>query len=113
MTKHQSFWEASAPKPAFPTLDRDLSTEVLIIGGGLTGVTLAYLLREAGLESTLIEARTLGAGTTGRTSGHLTNAVDTDIQKVIKNLAATKPFSCANQPMKPLIRWNASTSRNS
>jgi len=70
-----SLWQARGDAPSFPALDRDLTTDVLVIGGGITGLTTAALLRHAGVDVTLVEARTLG-GQTGRSTGHLTELVD-------------------------------------
>lgn len=42
------FWHASATMPSFPAIDRDLHVDVCVIGGGITGLTAAYLLKRAG-----------------------------------------------------------------
>jgi Rieske Fe-S protein len=47
---------------AFPPLDRDMSVDVVIIGGGITGLTAALLLKRAGVKVTLLEARQIGSG---------------------------------------------------
>jgi len=55
---------------SFPTLDRDLSVEVAIIGGGITGVACARWLGELGAASVaVLESRTVAAGASGRNAG--------------------------------------------
>ncbi|MES1183111.1 MAG: FAD-dependent oxidoreductase [Myxococcales bacterium] len=61
----------------FPNLEADLHTEVAVIGGGITGLTTALLLANAGKQVTLLETRRLGAGVSGSTTAHLTEALDT------------------------------------
>ena len=57
-------------------LDRSLSTEVCVIGGGISGLTTAYTLAREGVQVVVLEAGQLGAGETSRTSAHLANALD-------------------------------------
>jgi glycine/D-amino acid oxidase-like deaminating enzyme/nitrite reductase/ring-hydroxylating ferredoxin subunit len=62
-----SYWLASAPPPA-PDAAVLGDVDVAVIGGGIAGVTTAYLLRQAGLRVGLIEARRLLEGVTGNTT---------------------------------------------
>jgi glycine/D-amino acid oxidase-like deaminating enzyme/nitrite reductase/ring-hydroxylating ferredoxin subunit len=59
--------------------------DVIIAGGGITGVTLGVLLQEAGKKCLLLEAQTLGFGTTGGTTAHLNTFMDTPYPKMIEN----------------------------
>ena len=76
-----SLWNVS-PHPRYPMLGGDLETDVVIVGAGITGLTAALLLAESGRAVTLVEARTIGSGVTGRTTAHLTEAVDTRYHKL-------------------------------
>jgi glycine/D-amino acid oxidase-like deaminating enzyme/nitrite reductase/ring-hydroxylating ferredoxin subunit len=67
-----SYWNLTGRKTAYPPLRENLSTEVLIIGAGITGVTCAYCLAEKGLKPVLIEAGGISDGTTGNTTGKVT-----------------------------------------
>lgn len=67
-----SYWNLTGEKSQYPRLSQSLSTDVLIIGGGIAGVTCAYCLAEKGLKPVLVEAGTLADGTTGNTTGKIT-----------------------------------------
>lgn len=56
----------------FPVLDHDIYTDVLIIGGGMAGVLLAYMLKEKGVSNILVEAKRIGSGNTKNTTGKIT-----------------------------------------
>ena len=66
-----SVWRATAPETGYALLEGDVTADVLVIGGGITGVTLALLLAEQGRSVVLLEADTLGSGSTGRSTGNL------------------------------------------
>lgn len=71
-----SFWIDTTSILAFERPNQDLTTEVLIIGGGIAGLTTAYKLLKAGKKVVLVEDGFLGSGETGRTTAHLTCALD-------------------------------------
>ena len=62
--------------PVFPTLTHNLTTEICIIGSGIAGISTAYELVRRGQKVTMLEARHVLSGETGRTSGHLSSALD-------------------------------------
>ena len=69
---NEPYWILSAEGGNYDALNEDISTDYLIIGGGLTGVTCLYMLTKAGLQATLIDAGKIGYGTTGRNTGKAT-----------------------------------------
>lgn len=70
--------------PKFSKLDRDLETDVCIVGSGISGVSVAYELVTRGLNVVLIEGREILSGETGRTSGHLANDLDDGYTAIAK-----------------------------
>jgi len=77
--ENRSVWvaESAPPEPA-PRLEGRLDTDVAIVGGGLTGVSTAWHLRERqpGLGIALLEAGVLGQGASGRNGGQVLNWVN-------------------------------------
>src|SRR5688572_14458552 len=79
------FWADTAPIPRFARLERDLSVDVAVIGGGITGITAAYLLKESGASVALLERNRFGSADTGHTTAHLTYVTDLRIGELVKN----------------------------
>ncbi|KAL7625176.1 hypothetical protein AAE478_004391 [Parahypoxylon ruwenzoriense] len=71
-------------RPQFHPLTEDIDTDVCIIGAGIAGFSTAYELVACGREVVLVEARDILAGETGRTSGHLSNALDDMYPEIAK-----------------------------
>lgn len=67
-----SIWTETTKMPEFPILDRDIRTNVLIIGGGMTGILCAYFLQQAGVDYCLLEADRICHGITGHTTAKIT-----------------------------------------
>ena len=58
--------------PPFEKLTKDLTVDIAIVGGGITGITAGYLLRKEGLKVAILEAGTILNGTTGHTTAKIT-----------------------------------------
>jgi len=83
--KPAPYWdEVSLPK--FPALRRSVDADVVVVGGGLTGITSALLLGEAGLRVALVERGKVGGIDTGCTSAHLTCVVDAHFDDLVSRL---------------------------
>ncbi|PRY13800.1 glycine/D-amino acid oxidase-like deaminating enzyme [Pontibacter ummariensis] len=67
----QAIWSATAGAKTYPSLSHDLEVDVAVIGGGITGITTAYNLAKAGKKVAVLEAKRVGMGTTGSSTGNL------------------------------------------
>jgi glycine/D-amino acid oxidase-like deaminating enzyme len=68
-----SYWIDSAPAPTFPRLDEPVVVDVAVVGAGMTGITAATLLKEAGKTVALLESKEVLRGVTGYTTAKLTS----------------------------------------
>ncbi len=73
MSRHQSYWNATAPASAYAPLSGDLDVDVAVIGGGIVGVTTARMLKDRGLKVALVEARRVGEEVTGKSTAKITS----------------------------------------
>ncbi|KAI1390880.1 DAO-domain-containing protein [Hypoxylon trugodes] len=71
-------------RPDVRALTEDIETDVCIIGAGIAGISTAYELAKRGKDVVLLEARDILSGETGRTSGHLSNALDDTYPEIAK-----------------------------
>lgn len=67
-----SLWEDRNSLPQQAALEEDIQTDVLVIGGGMTGILCAHFLEEAGVGYALVEADRICRGTTGNTTAKIT-----------------------------------------
>ena len=75
-----SYYAATARSSApYPALQEQLSADVCVVGGGLTGVNTALELAERGLSVILLEARRIGWGASGRNGGQLIRGIGHDV----------------------------------
>lgn len=73
---HRSFWVDSVEPIRYQPLDRDQQTDVVVVGAGISGLSVAYNLARSGKKVIVLEDGYVGSGETGRTTAHLSNALD-------------------------------------
>src|SRR4051812_4961979 len=71
-----SAWWAAGGTPRFPPLAADARADVCVVGAGIAGLTTAYLLAREGRSVVLLDDGPVAGGESGRTSAHLSNALD-------------------------------------
>lgn len=72
-------WQMTATHFSRPYLSEDISCDVVVIGGGITGVTASYMLAAEGKSVVLIEKDQIEGVATSRTTAFLTHVIDTDL----------------------------------
>lgn len=104
-----SYWFSSAIKPlAFKKLNENIGTDILVIGGGIAGLTTAYCLAKEGRKVILVEDGFIGSGETGRTTAHITCALDDHYFELEKTFDEHTAQLAANSHMAA-IEWIANT----
>jgi glycine/D-amino acid oxidase-like deaminating enzyme/nitrite reductase/ring-hydroxylating ferredoxin subunit len=78
------YWIISSPETNFPALKEDINVDVAIVGGGIVGITSAYLLVKEGLKVAIIEADHILHGTTGHTTAKITSQHSLIYARLIK-----------------------------
>ncbi|SOD94920.1 NAD(P)/FAD-dependent oxidoreductase [Caenispirillum bisanense] len=83
-----SYYAASAnPFPEHPPLQGEVTADVCVVGGGMTGCSAALHLAERGYKVVLIESQRIGWGASGRSGGQLIAGYATDMSNVEKHVA--------------------------
>ena len=93
-------------------LTRDISTECLIVGAGIPGITTAYLLSKNGVKVTVVDADKIGGGCSGRNTGKVTaqhNIIYSKIKREYNLEKAKSYYEANNKPlnsMESIIKEN-------
>src|SRR5690606_19211952 len=77
-------WNANVPAPTYPKLNSNLEVDAVIVGGGITGITAAYLLAANGKNVVVLEARHIGNGSTAFSTGNLYATVGERLSRIQK-----------------------------
>lgn len=83
--KNISIWKDLKIKKDYSKLNKDIKCDVLIIGGGITGVSTLYHLRDTKLKVVLVEQNKIGQGVTGNSTGKLSYLQNDLIDKIRNN----------------------------
>src|SRR6476620_12478797 len=78
------FWSISASFPRFAKLSDGATADVVVGGGGITGLTAGYLLAKAGKRVILLERDRCAETDTGHTTAHLTMVTDTRLSDLVR-----------------------------
>lgn len=70
--KNESIWKIQNRTLQTNYLKENIATDILIIGGGITGISTAFYLKDRKLDITLIDAKEIGSGATLNTTGKIT-----------------------------------------
>jgi glycine/D-amino acid oxidase-like deaminating enzyme/nitrite reductase/ring-hydroxylating ferredoxin subunit len=99
VSEPRSLWIESTPETSYPALANGLEVDVAIVGGGIAGLTVAYLLKRAGKTVAVLDAKRILHGATGYTTAKVTaahNIVYTTVRKKFGRKGA-RLYAEANQ----------------
>lgn len=81
----ETFWPLiSAMDTSYPSIDSDIKTEILIVGGGITGALMAYKLITQGKKIVLVDRRDIANGSTAASTALLQYEIDVPLHELIK-----------------------------
>jgi glycine/D-amino acid oxidase-like deaminating enzyme/nitrite reductase/ring-hydroxylating ferredoxin subunit len=81
--KSVSAWMSTKVMEDAPSLPRSESTEIVIVGSGIAGMSVAYELVKAGKDVVILDRGPIGKGMTSRTTAHLTAECDDGFHEMI------------------------------
>ena len=68
-----SLWLATTPQTHYPSLSGDVAVDVAVLGGGISGIATAYLLKQSGMTAAVLDAGRLVESVTGNTTAKVTS----------------------------------------
>ena len=86
--KNQSIWKSNIKKEINKPLDHNIKTDILIIGGGISGLTTAYFLKDTDYKVTLIDRNSCAFGITSNSSAKVTFVQEDIYHKMNKKIAS-------------------------
>lgn len=95
----KSLWIDTTEDTAYPKVENDFDIDVAIVGGGITGLTTAYLLIKEGAKVAVFDANRIAKGTSGHTTAKITSQHTLKYNKMIKSVGEEKArqYADANQ----------------
>jgi glycine/D-amino acid oxidase-like deaminating enzyme len=111
LTSSHPFWSVHNGLPAnYPSLQRDVSCDAVVIGGGITGALVAVHLAEAGVKTLVLDKRDIGTGSTSASTALLQYEIDVPLRELIKKVGpsdATRSYQLCREAIGKLERLAA------
>jgi glycine/D-amino acid oxidase-like deaminating enzyme len=108
LTSSHPFWSVSNGLPEnYPSLQRDVSCDVVVIGGGITGALVSLHLAVAGVKTLVIDKRDIGTGSTSASTAMLQYEIDVPLRELIKKVGrddATRSYHLCREAIGKVDR---------
>jgi glycine/D-amino acid oxidase-like deaminating enzyme/nitrite reductase/ring-hydroxylating ferredoxin subunit len=101
----KSIWQQSISIEKRTTLDHTISTDIAIIGAGMTGILLADMLKSAGKEVVVLEAERIGSGQTAGTTAKITSQHGLKYQYLLEHFGKDKANLYAKSQNEAISRY--------
>ncbi len=88
--KDKSIWELTVNIKRRNKLDKDIKCDILIIGAGLAGTLLGYMLNQEKKDVVIVDASTIASGTTKNTTAKITAQHNLIYNKLLKTIGKRK-----------------------
>ena len=95
----ESIWSKTCTIPTRKSLQKDIKTEVAVIGAGMAGILIAYQLQKAGKQVIILEADRIASGQTKNTTAKITSQHDLKYNELINTFGHKKAqqYAAANE----------------
>ena len=103
----KSYWQDDCEIPKRDSLNQPLSCEVLIAGGGMSGILTAYFLKREGVQAVVVEADRIGSGTTKGTTAKITSQHGLCYHQITKDFGAEKAAEYASANQNAIVKYEA------
>jgi len=107
MRAADSVWSITTDSKSRPALEGDISTDVLVIGGGMCGILVAHRLVQSGIRSVVVEAKSIGSGITKNTTAKITAQHGLIYSDLIRDLGTEKARQYYEANAQAIQRYRA------
>ncbi len=91
----ESFWLLkNGLLNTYPMLREDVTTDIIVIGGGITGALISHALIQEGYNSILVDKRDIAMGSTSATTSMLQYEIDTPLYKLAEMIGEEEAAQC-------------------
>lgn len=105
-----SLWSASTSETNYESLKGKCEVDAVVVGGGITGLTAAYLLKKAGKKVAVIEKSRIATGESGQTTSHTTEVIDSRYETLISHFGK-RGAATAAESSRAAIQFIENTAR--
>lgn len=99
----ESFWLLkNGIMNSYPSLQKDLSCDIVVLGSGITGALISHTLHNAGFNTVLIDKRDVGTGSTSATTSMLQYEIDTPLVDLAGMIGEAEAVECYREGIKSI-----------
>lgn len=92
MNDNMSYWQDTINHQHFEPLKENIKVNTLVIGGGIAGITTAYLLNKSGVDTVIVDGSAINKNTTSKTTAKITYQHSAIYSDLISQVGKEKTF---------------------
>lgn len=104
--QQKSIWIENINEQGLEKLNSNKEVDILIIGGGMTGISCAYHLKDSNLSVCLVDQGRIGSGTTAKTTGKINYLQETIYSDLTKRYSFNKAKEYLNSQLDAIKEIN-------
>lgn len=109
----ESFWLLkNGIQYSYPSLKKDIDTQILVVGGGITGALTSFALVEQGYKVVLIDRRDIGQGSTAATTSMLQYEIDVPLYELKVLIGEELAVLCYQKGVEAILKLNNLVNEN-